>query len=167
MLKFLQKKTVSPAEHEKAPAQPDGHEVFPVPEGWKRLHFEKLTFLYPVSGFVDRCTTASDTLKKVRHIRRLQGKDVTLCIDAKGRRMLCFFQSLPVFDSGDREYGSYQKLYIRKEDGHLVGYEETGGYRIDKISAYRDIRPGDSLSAYWIERARLTKGLVLGYTSEL
>ena len=53
------------------------------------------------------------------------------------------YVSVPVFDSGDREFDSYRKLFLIPGEGKITGVMVCGGYRIAKVLTYRNIRPAD------------------------
>ena len=88
------------------PAPPADNRPYPVPEGFQRLSFGKLAFIYQPGGYTARCTAAPDYLKSLKRIRRLDQDNVTVWKDKQGRRLVCFCRTLPVFDSGDREWDS-------------------------------------------------------------
>ena len=61
-----------------------------------------------------------------------------------GLRVLCFYKAIPTFDSGDREWDSYRKLYIIPDGDKMNAYLVSGGYHIAGVKFYEDIRPLDA-----------------------
>lgn len=60
-----------------------------------------------------------------------------------GKSALVIYVSVPTFDSGDREWDSYRKLFLIPEVGGMTGFMVCGGYNIARIIAYKDIRYAD------------------------
>lgn len=72
-----------------------------------------------------------------------------------GRRALRLFISVPTFDSGDREWDSYRKLFLIPEDGKVTGVLIRGGSKIAKILTYSDIQWADEKT----ERTLMSTGI--------
>lgn len=56
-----------------------------------------------------------------------------------GKKALVIHVSVPTFDSGDREWDSYRKLFLISESNSMIGFMICGGYNVAKIIAYKDI----------------------------
>lgn len=79
-------------------------------------------------------------------------REIAWYIDEKGREVLSVYESIPTFDSGDREWNSYQKIYIIKENGFYTGIYLTGGYRLADVKVYQQIQCGDEKTKELFER---------------
>lgn len=60
-----------------------------------------------------------------------------------GLKALVIHVSVPTFDSGDRQWDSYRKLFLIPEGQGMIGFLVYGGYEIAKILAYSDVRCAD------------------------
>ena len=58
-------------------------------------------------------------------------------------RELTDSMSVPTFDSSDREWDSYRKMFLIPDRGRLRGRLISGGYRIAEILEYEDLRCAD------------------------
>lgn len=60
-----------------------------------------------------------------------------------GVKALVIRVSVPTFDSGDREWDSYRKLFLIPEANSMIGFMVYGGYNIAKVVAYMDVHCAD------------------------
>jgi len=103
---------------------------YEAPEGYEELYFDDLTFFY-VSSRRDESFRGSS---KEEPIIRKYGLESAFA--------RC--QELPIFDSCDREWGSYKKLFLINKGGKVQAVELTGGYKIGTLYIYEDVRYADS-----------------------
>lgn len=68
-----------------------------------------------------------------------------------GQMALAIYVSVPTFDSGDREWDSYRKLFLVPEADGMTGYMVCGGYKIARIIAYQDIRCADEKTERFLD----------------
>lgn len=70
-----------------------------------------------------------------------------------GEKALVIRVSVPTFDSGDREWDSYRKLFLIPKGNEIEGYMVCGGYHIAEVVAYKGICCADK------EIKKLLKGV--------
>lgn len=63
--------------------------------------------------------------------------------DKTGKKALVIHVSVPTFDSGDREWDSYRKLFLIPEANGMTGFMVHGGYKVAKVVAYKGVRCAD------------------------
>lgn len=78
------------------------------------------------------CT--ADYFKKVL-IKELY-ENVSIYLDEQNRTVLCIHESIPIFDSGDRQWNSYKEIYLFRENGILTGIYLTGGYHLAAVKKF-------------------------------
>ena len=103
---------------------------YEAPEGYEKLYFDDLRFFYASSRRDESFRGSS----KEEPIIRKYGLESAFA--------RC--QELPIFDSCDRECGSYQKLYLINKGGKVQAVKLTGGYKIGTLYIYEDVRYADS-----------------------
>lgn len=59
-------------------------------------------------------------------------------------KALVIYVSVPTFDSGDREWDSYRKLFLIPKRNGIAGYMVSGGYNIAKVTAYKGLYCADA-----------------------
>lgn len=74
-------------------------------------------------------------------------------LDENGGEALSIYESIPTFDSGDREWNSYQRIYIIREKNSYAGIYLTGGYRLADVNLYSGIEAGDEKTNNLLEQA--------------
>lgn len=80
-------------------------------------------------------------------------RDVKKFLDENGCEVLSIYESIPTFDSGDREWNSYQRIYIIREKNSYAGIYLTGGYRLADVKLYSGIDAGDEKTKNLLEQA--------------
>lgn len=70
-----------------------------------------------------------------------------------GEKVLVIHVSVPTFDSGDREWDSYRKLFLIPKGNEMEGYLVSGGYYVAEVVAYKGICCADK------EIKKLLKGV--------
>ena len=103
---------------------------YEAPEGYEKLYFDDLRFFY-ASSRSDKSFRGS--IKEEPIIRKY---------GLESAFVRC--QELPIFDSCDREWGSYEKLFLIRQAGKIRAVELTGGYKIGTLEIYEDVRYADS-----------------------
>lgn len=103
---------------------------YETPKGYEALYFDDLTFFYASSRRDESFRGSS----KEEPIIRKYGLESAF--------VRC--QELPIFDSCDREWGSYKKLFLINKGGKVQAVELTGGYKIGTLYIYEDVRYADS-----------------------
>lgn len=71
--------------------------------------------------------------------------------DEKGREVLSVYESIPTFDSCDREWNSYKQIYIVKKNGTFTGFYFTGGYHLADVKRYTHMECGDENTKNMLE----------------
>lgn len=134
-------------------------EVLPAPAGAKEMS------LYGYKFYYQEEITLSHNQKDTFW---LDGKKLTFCDlcnkqllifqddirkyqDKNGNLVIQFYTSIPAFDSADREWNSYEKIYLIWYQKHLCGIIERGGYKLSKVSLYTNITYGDTLTEEFME----------------
>ena len=111
---------------------------YEAPEGYEKLYFDDLRFFYASSRRDESFRGSS----KEEPIIRKYGLESAFA--------RC--QELPIFDSCDREWGSYEKLFLINKGGKVQAVKLTGGYKIGTLYIYEDVRYADSRTqAIWKE----------------
>lgn len=146
---------ISDSEELKAVCEAIGESViYPRPEEWKKLALGDMSFYYSseVTDYSAMGPEKGNILERSGLVcdRRLTDS-FRLFHDGDGRPALCIFESIPTFDSSDREWGSYQKLYLLPGEGKLRGILVRGGYKLARVLVYEDIRYGDSSTEKLVE----------------
>ena len=103
---------------------------YEAPKGYEALYFDDLTFFYASSRRDESFRGSS----KEEPIIRKYGLESAF--------VRC--QELPIFDSCDREWGSYKKLFLINKGEKVQAVELTGGYKIGTLYIYEDVRYADS-----------------------
>ena len=103
---------------------------YEAPEGYEKLYFDDLRFFYAASRRDESFRGSS----KEEPIIRKYGLESAFA--------RC--QELPIFDSCDREWGSYEKLFLINKGGKVQAVKLTGGYKIGTLYIYEDVRYADS-----------------------
>ena len=103
---------------------------YEAPEGYEKLYFDDLRFFYASSRRDESFRGSS----KEEPIIRKYGLESAFA--------RC--QELPIFDSCDREWGSYEKLFLINKGGKVQAVKLTGGYKIGTLYIYEDVRYADS-----------------------
>lgn len=60
-----------------------------------------------------------------------------------GEKALVICVSVPTFDSGDREWDSYRKLFLIPKGNEIEGYMVCGGYYVAQVVGYKGIYCAD------------------------
>lgn len=71
-------------------------------------------------------------------------EDIAKYRDAQGNEVLVLWESIPTFDSGDRQYDSYKELYLFVKQGKLQALFIKGGYCLGKAVFYPQLTCADS-----------------------
>lgn len=79
--------------------------------------------------------------------------DVIKYRDEKGREVLSIYESVPTFDSGDREWDSFRKIYIIKEKNSFTGVYLAGGYKLAGVLLYTNIECTDEKTKELLRKA--------------
>ena len=103
---------------------------YEAPEGYEKLYFDDLRFFY-ASSRSDESFRGSIKEEPIIQKYGLESAFVRC-------------QELPIFDSCDREWGSYKKLFLINKGGKVQAVELTGGYKIGTLYIYEDVRYADS-----------------------
>ena len=103
---------------------------YEAPEGYEKLYFDDLRFFY-ASSRSDKSFRGSIKEEPIIQKYGLESAFVRC-------------QELPIFDSCDREWGSYEKLFLIRQAGKIRAVELTGGYKIGTLEIYEDVRYADS-----------------------
>ncbi len=103
---------------------------YEAPEGYEKLYFDDLRFFY-ASSRSDESFRGSIKEEPIIQKYGLESAFVRC-------------QELPIFDSCDREWGSYEKLFLIRQAGKIRAVELTGGYKIGTLEIYEDVRYADS-----------------------
>ena len=103
---------------------------YEAPEVYEKLYFDDLRFFYASSR---RDESFSGSSKEEPIIRKYG-------LESAFARC----QELPIFDSCDREWGSYEKLFLINKGGKVQAVKLTGGYKIGTLYIYEDVRYADS-----------------------
>lgn len=56
-----------------------------------------------------------------------------------GEKALVIHVSVPTFDSGDREWDSYRKLFLIPKENEIECYMVCGGYHVAQVVGYKGI----------------------------
>lgn len=112
------------------------------PAGYQEMSFDGMKFFYRAED-VNKETAAAQ--HKIGDF--VYAYDITdsqqVYKDKNGKKVLRFYVSVPTFDSNDREWDSYRKLFLIPDEDGITGIMVCGGYRIAKVFTYRDIRWAD------------------------
>ena len=114
----------------------DHMKTYPKPDGYQEISLSEMKFDYK---------SREESMNKNQEIFYV--KDITdsqqVYKDREGRNVLILYARVPTFDSSDREWDSYRKLYLTSRRKEIIGVLVRGGYRISDISTYRDIQYAD------------------------
>ncbi|MCD8021113.1 MAG: hypothetical protein LUF92_16510 [Clostridiales bacterium] len=72
--------------------------------------------------------------------------------DRFGDKIMYEHVTLPIFDSGDREWGSYRKYALIYDGKDIDVISFSGGYRIAQIDVYRKLISGDESFKQYFEK---------------
>lgn len=84
------------------------------------------------------------------------GKDVFLCEDAYGNKVLCCHRDIPTFDSADREWDSWLDEYLIYDGKQVNLVVGRGGYRIARLTVYEELLEADPGLYAYLERLGCT-----------
>ena len=114
-------------------------ENYQKPDGYSELNFSDMAFYYK------RKTEKAnpEMMGSLRYDRPVMDS-IDIYRNQRNEEILRIYVEVPTFDSGDREWDSYRKLYLFRHEGELWGLLVAGGYRIARIDCYEDIRCADS-----------------------
>lgn len=120
----------------------DNVKIYKKPVGYQEMTFHEMKLYY---------SSESTNLGKFGFARSIDDfsyeYDITESLkvfkDKNGRKALMIYVSVPTFDSGDREWDSYRKLFLIPVKGKITGVMVCGGYKIAKILTYKDILCAD------------------------
>lgn len=116
------------------------------PKEYQELYSDDLKFYYRSEKAVDReegCQE-EDVLKDYGLRFDHKFKDDYQIYKKNGKKVLMIYVSVPTFDSGDREWDSYRKLFLIPQKKTVEGFMIAGGYKVSKIFIYEDMRCADS-----------------------
>ena len=109
------------------------------PDGYSEFNFSNMAFYYN-----RRIENADSEIMGRLTYDRPVTDSIDIYKNSNNEEILRFYVAVPTFDSGDREWDSYRKLYLFHHENELWGLLVAGGYRIAKIECYEDIRCADS-----------------------
>ena len=115
--------------------------TYRTPEGYSELRFGDFSFYYREKSDMGR----QDPMGALRYERRATD-DIAVYRNQAGERVLRIYLEVPTFDSGDREWDSYRKLYVFPHGNQICGVLVAGGYEIAKVEWYEDLRNADELT---------------------
>lgn len=133
-------------------------EPLPKPQGYLEMKYDDMTFYYRLERNLSNFhgTGDMDAARKYRLDFDHKITDSQSYYRTKDNRaVLMFYVSVPAFDSEDRQWDSYRKLFLIPGAGKIKGVLVAGGYRVAKITEYEDLRCADS------KTEKLLKGLGL------
>ncbi len=132
---------------------------YPKPYGYQGLDFERLKY-EGLKFYYDSKTV--DFKNDVRNIVKPDDKSEFKRNDFKleleityekrifknkfGKMALALYRSIPTFDSSDREWDSYDELYIMPDGDKLTAFIVGGGHHIGIIYKYTDVLCGNELT---------------------
>lgn len=129
-----------------------------MPDGYREMTFGDFKFYYR-SEEVDYNFQGDLGRSKLLEHEFEHDHDVTnsqsVYTNKKGGKSLMIYVSVPTFDSEDREWDSYRKLFLVPEEGIINGFMVSGGYKIAEILSYTDIRFADEKT----EKILMTAGI--------
>lgn len=117
------------------------------PQGAKELPFGRFRFYYTNEEHID--SKDYDVGFRRERICRL-GENEALFRSKDGDLTFQIFVDIPTFDSGDREYDSYERLQLRCTPEGMTAYVEHGGYRISSIRRYDGISLADGKTRWML-----------------
>lgn len=122
---------------------------YPLKSGYKEMNFGGLKLQY---------SSEEKGTENVERLERMELKYVedisdntAIYKDENGLKALRIFQSIPTFDSGDREWDSYRKLYLIPMADGIEGFMVAGGYKIAWVHYYPYIRWGNEKTKKMME----------------
>lgn len=86
------------------------------------------------------------------------GKDVFLCEDIYGNKVLYRCEDIPTFDSADREWDSWLSEYLMYDGKQVNLVVGRGGYRIARLTVYEELLEADQGLYAYLERLGYTRG---------
>ena len=102
----------------------------------KRLLHDEYEFKYQFKKYTDRFFK-KELVKEISDNSKLYK-------DEEGNLVIHIYESIPVFDSGDREWNSYREVYIKNDKGGDKGFYLSGGYHLAKANLYMNIKGADA-----------------------
>lgn len=112
-------------------------------DNWKTLDYYGMEFKYESSSsdydshsLVNPCELEKLHLEFDHELK----SDMNILKNKDGDTSLMIYVSVPTFDSGDREWDSYRKLYLIPKGRKITAYVVAGGYRLSRIQKYNNIR---------------------------
>lgn len=117
-------------------------ENYQKPQGYSDLRFHKMKFFYK-----NKTSDKERNFPENIHHDTDLTDSIAIYKNELNENILQIRVSVPTFDSADREYYSYEKLFLFSKSGKLWGMLVAGGYRISTIDYYEDIRFADDLTA--------------------
>lgn len=113
---------------------------------YQNMDFQGLKFqyLHEKNVYHHRDNTKYNQLNQLAlEYEREVSDHVSVYKNKEGQRAVVVYQPIPTFDSSDREWNSYRKLYLIPIENGVTGLMVVGGYNIAKIDCYTDIRWND------------------------
>ncbi len=108
--------------------------VFPIPDGYSTFSFGSLDFYYR-----EKTDHGKDFKEESLRFEKAFTDAISIYKNRQNADVLRIYVSVPTFDSSDREWDSYRKLYITPKAGELRGLLVSGGYHIASVQVYRDL----------------------------
>ncbi len=142
------------AEIKKLSEKLNNSKIYPKPYGYPELEFEGLK-LYYYSKEVDFKNDVRNIVKpddKSEFKRNDFKLELEITYEKRifknkfGKRALALYRSIPTFDSSDREWNSYDELYIMPDGDKLTAFIVGGGHHIGIIYKYTDVLCGNELT---------------------
>lgn len=115
------------------------------PQDYQEMKYQGMRFYYHTENVEYKASDSSDKPKEYQLIFDHEISDsCSIYKEKNGNKVLMIYVSVPTFDSGDREWDSYRKLFLIPSGGRLKGRLVVGGYHVARILIYDDIVCGDS-----------------------
>lgn len=118
-------------------------EIYQKSSGYEVMSFDEFKFYYR-SEIVEYNALGHKGKSRLNSYGFEHDHDITDSImifkNKAGLKALVIYVPIPTFDSSDRIWDSYRKLYLIPDDEGVIGFMVCGGYEIAKIIAYNDIR---------------------------
>jgi len=127
---------------------------YPLQTGYKEMTFNglKLHYLSEEIDFENMGNRGKCQFEKMKlEYKRDISDNISIYENTEGLKAIRLFQSIPTFDSGDREWDSYRKLFLVPTTDGIAGFMVAGGYNIAWIHYYPDIRWGNEKTKKMME----------------
>lgn len=135
-------------------ARLDAMKVYQKPDGYKELTLDGLTFYYR-NEKVDYNALHNKGSNQFENYDFEHDQDITdswrIFRNKAGKKALVIRVSVPTFDSDDRQWDSYRKLFLIPERDGMNGFLVCGGYSIAEVLAYEDVRYADEKTERLLE----------------